>query len=134
MMVARVLLTLLFAAACGYTLLGYPAKYGALSGRSRLFRTVGVFLFDLLLGLVLMATFIDFGYATTKTMANFRSLMYLLACLFLSLALVCIAVMDWLESLVAYRRAQRDLLERMTRKETADREENAEDSAEGKTG
>jgi hypothetical protein len=113
----QIILALVFAAACVYTVLGYPARYGALTGRSRLFRTVGLFLFDLLLGLVLLGTFIDFAYNTTRVIGNFRALSYALACLFLALALMCIAILDWLESLVAYRREQRNLLQQMAREE-----------------
>lgn len=101
-----------FVAACAYTVVGYPSRYGALSGRSRLFRTVGLFLFDLLLGLVLLGTFLPFG-GPNKAAEAVRLVAYLMACLFLALSLICIAVLDWLESFVVYRRAQRDLAQQI---------------------
>ena len=113
----QVILALLFAASCAYTVLGYPSRYGALSGRSRLFRTVGLFLLNLLLGLVLLYTFIDFKVGASDRAAALRAIIYLLACIFLGLSLMCIAVLDWLESLVAYRNAQRDILYKMAREE-----------------
>ena len=60
MLTAQIVLGLCLLGALTYTVLAYPNKYGALSGRSRLFRTVGLFLLDVLLALVLMYTFIDF--------------------------------------------------------------------------
>ena len=107
---AQIILALLFAASCAYTVLGYPGRYGALTGRSRLFRTVGLFLLNLLLGLVLLGTFLDFRANASDRVAALRALLYGSACIFLALSLMCIALLDWLELLVAYRRAQRDIV------------------------
>jgi hypothetical protein len=73
---AQIVLGLATLAAFVYTVLAYPHKYGALSGRSRLFRTIGVSLLDLLLTLVLMATFIDFSVGVAKSVALFRMIFY----------------------------------------------------------
>ena len=100
----QLIITALFALSCLYTVFGYPGRYGALSGRSRLFRTLGLFLLNLLLGLVLLYTYVDFqGRAL-------REVTYLTACLFICLSLLCIALLDWLETLTAYRRAQREII------------------------
>ncbi len=123
----QILVALLFVVVCAYTVLGYPKGYGALSGRSRLFRTVGLFLLDLLLGLVLLGTFIEFADPLRPRLGPLRAFAYMLACVFLALSLVCIALLDWLESLVAYRRAHRDLIYRMARGE----EEPEEGESEG---
>lgn len=109
----QILLALLFAAACTYTVVGYPQRYGALSGRSRLFRSAGLFLLDLLLGLVLLGTLVDFRDVERPRIALLRAGAYVLACVFLLFSLLCVALLDWLETLVAYRRAQRDILYRM---------------------
>ena len=114
---AQIVLALVFAAACAYTVMGYPQRYGALSGRSRLFRSIGLFLLDLLLGLVLLGTLVDFTDPERPRMALLRFTAYMLACFFLFFSVICIAVLDWLESLVAYRRAHRDMLYRTAQEE-----------------
>lgn len=111
----QIVLGLLFLGACVYTVLGYPHKYGALTGRSRLFRSTGVVIIDLLLGLVLLYTFINFSYGATPRVAALRGISYLAACLFLTFALLCIALLDWLEGIVALRRGQRDIFRQITR-------------------
>lgn len=134
---AQIVLALAFTFACTYTLVAYPHKYGALSGRSRLFRTIGLFLLNLLLGLVLLYTFLDFGANASERVANFREITFLLACIFLGLALICIALLDWLESLVAYRRAQRQNLYDMAADENKPDDQDADPpagSAGGKPG
>jgi uncharacterized membrane protein YbhN (UPF0104 family) len=114
----QTVLAVLFGAACLYTVLGYPHRYGALTGRSRLFRTVGLSLLVLFLGLVLLYTFLDFEANTaSKKIAALRQITYLAACFFLALSLLCIALLDWLEAIVFYRREQRDLLRQMARDE-----------------
>jgi hypothetical protein len=100
----QTVLAVLFGAACLYTVLGYPHRYGALTGRSRLFRTVGLSLLVLFLGLVLLYTFLDFEANTaSKKIAALRQITYLAACFFLALSLLCIALLDWLEAIVFYR-------------------------------
>ena len=114
----QIFLAIVFGASCLYTVLGYPVRYSALSGRSRLYRFVAVILLDLLLGLLLLGTFIEFRDYVNPIMGSFRALAYGSACIFLALALVCLAVLDALESLVAYRREQRRLLSHMLEEET----------------
>ena len=95
----------------------YPHKYGALTGRSRLFRTVGVALFDLLLMLVTLATFIDFHAGVAPRLAPIRMGFYLASCFFLCFALICVASLDALESISRLRRENRVSLEQMLRTE-----------------
>jgi hypothetical protein len=118
MSAGQVVLAVLFAAACIYTVVGYPHRYGALTGRSRLFRTVGITLLVLFLGLVLLYTFLDFQASVpSRRIAALRQITYLAACFFLALTLLCLALLDWLEALVFYRREQRSLLHQMAREE-----------------
>lgn len=113
----QVLFAVLFAAACVYTVVGYPHRYGALSGRSRLFRTSGLFLLDLLLCLVLLYTFLDFNVQGGGRVARIREILYILSCISLSLVLVCIAVLDALETYVAGRRERREVMHRLVQEE-----------------
>lgn len=114
---AQILFGLAFFAAAAYTVVGYPHKYGALTGRSRFFRTIGLFLLDLLLALVLLYTFVDFNRETGGPVASIRELLYLLSCFFLGLMLVCLAILDALESVVAVRRERRAAMQEMIRAE-----------------
>ena len=113
----QVLLALGFVFACAYTVFGYPSRYGALSARSRLFRTLGLFLLNLLLGLVLLGTVLPFDEGVSARAAALRQVAYWLACLFLALSLICVALLDWLESMAAYQRARRDILYKMAQEE-----------------
>lgn len=117
---AQVIVGLLFAAACLYTILAYPNKYGALTGRSRLFRTTGLFLLDLLLGLVLLGVSLDWTAPADPVLRRalvLRLLALTLACVFLALSLLCIAALDWLEIQVVLRRSRRDVLLKMAEEE-----------------
>lgn len=114
----QIVLATLFAGACLYTILGYPKQYGALSGRSRLFRTLGMFLLDLLIGLVLLYTFLDRGPGGITGRADaLRSLLYLGSCIFLAFGLVCLALLDALETLSAFRRQRRQTIEEFVKDE-----------------
>ena len=113
----QALLALGFVIACAYTVFGYPSRYGALSPRSRLFRTLGLFLLNLLLGLVLLGTALPFEEGPGNRAAALRQFAYWLACLFLALSLMCVALLDWLESMAAYQRARRDILYKMAQEE-----------------
>ncbi len=111
---------LLFAAACVYTVVAYPNKYGALTGRSRLYRTVVAFLLDLLLGLVLLGALVDWtppADPALRVSLAFRFIAYTLACVFLALSLLCLAALDWLEIQVVIRRSRRDVLVKMAEEE-----------------
>ena len=121
---AQILLLVLFGAACAYTVIGYPHRYGALSSRSRLFRTIGLFLVDLLLGLVLLGTFVKWTEPVPGVSARaqiIRLAAFSLACVFLAFSLLCIAALDWLELQVVYRRARRDILYKQGQDATANR-------------
>jgi ABC-type amino acid transport system permease subunit len=110
---AQVILAILLAAAVTYTVLGYPHRYGALTGRSRLYRTVSLFLLSLLLLLVFMGTFIDFYADVGRKIGTIRQLFYWFSCILLGLIVPAMALLDTLESLVAVRREKRDYLMNM---------------------
>ncbi len=97
-----------------YTIFGYKHRYGALSGRSRLFRTLGLIVMDLLLALALMWFFIDFG---SGTLGLARQGFYIASCIVLVLALLCIALLDALETIVAARREERDFVRQILKDE-----------------
>jgi hypothetical protein len=107
--IALIVLTLV---ALVVTVLAYPNKYGALTGRSRLFRTVGICLLDLLLMLVTLETFIDFRAGVSPRVAPIRAIFYLASIMFLCFSILCITALDSLESFSAIRRERRTELER----------------------
>jgi hypothetical protein len=114
---AQIGIAVLLVGAMAYTVYGYPHHYGALTGRSRLFRTVGLVVIDLLLVLVLMGMFIDFGAEVTRRVAAVRAAFYWGACVLLGLSLPFIALLDALESYTAVRREKRDFLQQMIQEE-----------------
>ena len=114
---SQIVFVALTVAALVFTVVAYPNKYGAQSGRSRLFRTVGMFLMDLLLMLVTLATFIDFAAGVSPRVAPIRVGFYLASCVFLCLALICTALLDSLESVSRLRRESRRSLEETLRTE-----------------
>lgn len=103
------------------TVLGYRRKYGALSGRSRLFRTAGMGMINLLL-VVLM---VFFGMNRQEMLAAggdprvfaLRQVVMLLVITFLILSLVGLAALDVLENVVVYRRERRQAFQQMIRDE-----------------
>lgn len=111
------ILGILLAAALGYTVIGYPHKYGALTGRSRLFRTVGLCVIDLLLVLGFFGTFADFRTGVDPRLAQVRYLLYLLSCLTLLLTLPLIAALDALEVYSVARRERREYLNKIVEEE-----------------
>lgn len=134
MLAAQIVLGLCLLGALTYTVLAYPNKYGALSGRSRLFRTVGLFLLDVLLALVLMYTFIDFKEGVAPRVGLLRLVFYAASCLFLCFALVCVSLLDALESYSSVRRERRTYLESVIQAELEAQKEAAAKKAGGKTG
>ena len=110
----QIILAALLGGSVFYTIFGYSRRYGALSGRSRLFRTFGLILMDLLLALALMWFFIDFGGGT---LGLARQGFYLASCVVLVLALLCIAMLDALETIVAARREERDFVRQILKDE-----------------
>lgn len=93
----------------GLTLWGYPRGYGALSGRSRLYRTVGMGLLDLLIlfGLVYLSR------SAKGMLPPLQTITFLAAFLGLGVSLVCIALLDALESVVAMRRVERQVIQQV---------------------
>lgn len=116
---AQIVLAVLLAAALAYTVYGYPHRYGALTGRSRLYRTVGLFLLSLLLMLVFMGQFIDFYAGVERRTGALRGTFYWASCFMLGVMLPIIAVLDALESFVAVRREKRDYLTNLWQEEQA---------------
>jgi hypothetical protein len=114
---SQIVLILLTLIAFAYTVLAYPNKYGALTGRSRMFRTVAIAILDLLLLLVLMATFIDFRAGVSPRLVPIRFFFYVASCFFLCFSLVAVAALDALESFSSVRRERRNELERVLRDE-----------------
>jgi membrane protease YdiL (CAAX protease family) len=117
MNIAQWVLIALTVAALIVTVVGYPQKYGALSGRSRLFRTIGMGLFDLLLVLVTGITFIDFSAGVSHRAAAWRELFYYASCLFLFLSIISVVLLDLLESISRLRRERRAALDKLLRSE-----------------
>lgn len=110
----------LFLLASGVTLWGYRRGYGALSGRSRLYRTAGMGLLDLLIFLAL----VYLSRSATSKLPPIQMLSFLAVFLGLGVSLVCIALLDALESVVAMRRVERQVLQQVI-EETA-RQKNAQ--------
>jgi hypothetical protein len=111
------------------TVVGYPRKYGALSGRSRLFRTLGVLLIDLLLVLLLAYFSTDFKAIPDARVAAVRGGIYLISFVLITFSLVGLALLDTLESVVVYRRERRAAVEQMIREEVAHIQQKREQQA-----
>jgi hypothetical protein len=97
----------LLVAALLWTFLGYGKRYGAGSPRQRLFRTLGVVVLDLLLILLVAYPRIDFGSGVDPRFEAVRRGMFLISCILLLFGLLCIVLLDALESYVLVRREQR---------------------------
>jgi hypothetical protein len=74
-------------------------------------------MFDLLLMLVTLATFVDFHAGVAPRMAPIRLAFYLASCFFLCFALFCVVALDSLESISRLRREHRQSLEEIFRTE-----------------
>lgn len=114
MQAPQILLAVLLGGSVLYTVFGYRHRYGALSGRSRLFRTLGLMVMDLLLALSLMWFFIPFG---DGRLGLARQGFYIASCVVLVLALLCIAMLDALETIVAARREERNFVRQILQEE-----------------
>ncbi|WP_395144116.1 hypothetical protein [Armatimonas sp.] len=108
-MSVTVIFGILLAVAVGLTFYGYPRGYGALSARSRLFRTAGMALLVLLLALTMVFVGQDF----VGRVGDLQKLALLISLYGLGLSLVCIALLDALESFVAMRKAERQALQQV---------------------
>ncbi|MBB6049525.1 hypothetical protein [Armatimonas rosea] len=99
----------LLAITVGLTIFFYSKGYGALSPRSRLFRTAGMALLCLLLALALIFVGRDF----VGRVGALQKLMLLISLYGLGVSLVCIALLDALESFVAMRKAERQVIQQV---------------------
>jgi hypothetical protein len=92
---------------------GYPRRYGALSARSRLFRTSGLGLLLLLIAVALVQVSLPPLDGTRLT--AFRHLAVYSTGIFLALSLACLAVLDALEVWSVMRREERARIQEMAR-------------------
>lgn len=101
----------LFLCSLVWGVVGYPKKYGALSGRSRLFRTAGIALLILLLalGFIAAGTVVPRG----DKLGAIRWMALLISCVLVALSLCGIALLDGLESYVVVRRERRGELNKV---------------------
>jgi hypothetical protein len=100
-------LGILLAVSLGVTVVLFPRGYGALSPRSRLYRTAGMGLIDLLLILTLIAV----SVVPATKVDKLRQAMLLVACVLIAVCLIFMALLDALEALVIYRRERRAALQ-----------------------
>ena len=122
MSILQLVLGGLFLGSLVWAVVGYPKGYGALSGRSRLFRTAGIALLILLLalGFLVAGTVVPHG----DRMGAFRKAALLLSCLLVAISLCGIALLDGLESYVVVRRERRGELNRVIAETVAAAEKN----------
>lgn len=101
----QIALAVVFVLAVIFAVRGYPSGYGALSKRSRLYRTAAL---GLLILLVIVA-FVGFSLPLEgpKKLIAFRQISILLVSVMLALSLVCAAGLDALESYSVVRRQER---------------------------
>lgn len=101
----QIALAVVFAMSVIFAVRGYPSEYGALSKRSRLYRTAAL---GLLILLIIVA-FVGFSLPLDgpKKLIAFRQLSILLVSVMLALSLVCAAGLDALESYSVVRRQER---------------------------
>ena len=101
----QVALAVVFVMSVIFAVRGYPSGYGALSQRSRLYRTAAL---GLLILLIIVA-FVGFSLPLDgpKKLIAFRQLSILLVSVMLALSLVCAAGLDALESYSVVRRQER---------------------------
>ena len=117
----------LFLGALIWTVVGYPRKYGALSGRSRLFRTAGMALLILLLALGFLAagTVVPRG----DKIGAIRWMALLISCVLVAFSLCGVALLDSLESYVVVRRERRSALNSVIAETVAAAERQKSDDA-----
>lgn len=101
----QIALAVLFVVTVVFAVRGYPTGYGALSKRSRLYRTAAL---GLLILLIIVA-FVGFSLPLDgpKRLVAFRQISILLVSVMLALSLVCAAGLDALESYSIVRRQER---------------------------
>ena len=101
----QVALAVIFVMSVIFAVRVYPSVYGALSKRSRLYRTAAL---GLLILLIIVA-FVGFSLPIDgpRKLVAFRQLSILLVSVMLALSLVCAAGLDALESYSVVRRQER---------------------------
>lgn len=101
----QIALAVVFVMTVVFAVRGYPSGYGALSKRSRLYRTAAL---GLLILLIIVA-FVGFSLPLDgpKKLIAFRQISILLVSVMLALSLVCAAGLDALESYSVVRRQER---------------------------
>jgi len=101
----QIALAVIFVMTVIFAVRGYPSGYGALSKRSRLYRTAAL---GLLILLIIVA-FVGFSLPLDgpKKLIAFRQISILLVSVMLALSLVCAAGLDALESYSVVRRQER---------------------------
>lgn len=101
----QIALAVVFVITVLFAIRGYPNGYGALSNRSRLYRTAAL---GLLILLIIVA-FVGFSLPLDgpKKLIAFRQISILLVSVMLALSLVCAAGLDALESYSVVRRQER---------------------------
>jgi len=121
-MVVQSIFGILVGLMVGLTVWGYPRKYGALSGRSRLFRTIGVLLINLLFITILIYSSTDWHAQLYRIgmephnaarLVAASKLVYFLIWLLIGIFLLGVALLDMLENFTIYRRQRREALEAM---------------------
>jgi len=101
----QIALAVVFVMTVVFAVRGYPSGFGALSKRSRLYRTAAL---GLLILLIIVA-FVGFSLPLDgpKKLIAFRQISILLVSVMLALSLVCAAGLDALESYSVVRRQER---------------------------
>jgi membrane protease YdiL (CAAX protease family) len=101
----QIALAVIFVMTVIFAVRGYPSGYGALSKRSRLYRTAAL---GLLILLIIVAV-VGFSLPLDgpKKLIAFRQISILLVSVMLALSLVCAAGLDALESYSVVRRQER---------------------------
>lgn len=108
-MSATVVFGLLLAVAVGVLMVGYSRGYGALSPRSRLFRTAGMGLLCLLLALGMVFV----GHDFVGRVGKLQQLALLISLYGMGISLACLGLLDALESFVAMRKAERQVIQQV---------------------
>lgn len=101
----QIALAVIFVLTVIFAVRGYPSGYGALSNRSRLYRTAAL----ALLILLIIVAFVGFSLPLDgpRKLIAFRQISILLVSVMLALSLVCAAGLDALESYSVVRRQER---------------------------
>ncbi|WP_309712348.1 hypothetical protein [Armatimonas sp.] len=115
-----VVFCVLLGVAIALTMIFYSRGYGALSPRSRLYRTAGMVM--LCLFLVLLTIFM--GREFVGRIGLLQKLALLISIYCLGISLPCIALLDALESFVTVRKAERQVIQQTI--EEAQKQRNAQ--------